>query len=88
MNTGTRDALQAAGRYIVVIVTAVIAIFGLFKAHDIAGLFTYVQSHGGELLAAISGLVSLGVAAYGVLKTHKRGVQATPVIAAQASNKK
>jgi uncharacterized membrane protein (DUF2068 family) len=88
MNTGTQDALQAAGRYIVVIVTAVIAIFGLLKAHNIAGLFAYVQTHGGELLASISGLISLGVAVYGIFKTHKRGVQATPVIAAQASNKK
>lgn len=85
--TGLMDALQAAGRYITVIIGTVIALFALFQAHDIAGLFIYVQTHGGEVLGAIAGLISLATAAYGVFKTHRRGVQATPVIASVAARK-
>lgn len=83
-NQGIIDALQAALRYIGVIVTAVIAIFGLLKAKDISGLFNYVQSHGGEVLAAVSGLISLAVALYGIFKTHKRAAQVVTVATSPA----
>lgn len=76
-NTGTVDAIQAGLRYVVVLITAIVALFGLVKAHDIAGLVNYVQTNGGTLVAAISGLVSLGTLLFGLFKTHKRGVQAS-----------
>lgn len=75
-NQGFIDSAQAAVRYIVVIVTAVIALLGLLKVHDVAGMIAYIQMNGGDVLAAISGLTAIGTAAYGVWKTHKRGVQA------------
>lgn len=80
-NTGLVDSAQAALRYITVIVTAFMAIIGFLKTKDIAGLIAYVQSSGGEIFAAISALIALAVAGYGVFKTHKRGVQAaTPAV--------
>jgi hypothetical protein len=75
-NTGLVDSIQAALRYLVVIVTFVTAVLGLLKVHDIAGIIALIQSNGGQVLGAISGLIALGTAAYGIFKTHKRGVQA------------
>lgn len=74
-NAAINDGLQAAARYIGVLITFLIAVLGLLKVHDIAGLITLVQSNGGQVLAAISGLVSLVLAAYGVFKSRKRGSQ-------------
>jgi hypothetical protein len=78
-NAGLNDSLQAAARYIGVIIGAVIAILGLLRTKDIAGLIAFVQANGGAVLAAVSGLASLAVAAYGVFKTHKRGAQLNTV---------
>jgi|SRR6266542_2665443 len=75
VNTGLVDGLQAAGRYAVVIVGFVTAILGLLKVHDLAGMITLIQNNGGSVLAAVSGLIALGTAAYGVFKSNKRGAQ-------------
>jgi hypothetical protein len=78
-NAGLIDAVTAAARYIVVIVGFITAVLGLFKTRDIAGLIAYIQSNGGEVLAAVAGLVSIGTAAYGIFKTRKRGAQVATV---------
>jgi hypothetical protein len=80
-NAGGIDAVQAAARYLVVIVTAFVAIVGFLKVHDLAGLIAYIQSNGGQLVAAVSGLIAIGTAAYGIFKTHKRGAQIATVAA-------
>jgi len=74
-NAGLIDGLQAAGRYILFLVTAFTAIIGLLKVHDIAGLIAYIQANGGQVIASISGLIALAIAAYGTFKTAKRGSQ-------------
>lgn len=80
-NAGLIDGIQAAARYTVVIIGFVTAVLGLLKVHDIAGIITLIQSNGGQVLAAISGLIALGTAAYGVFKSHKRGAQVADVAA-------
>jgi uncharacterized membrane protein (UPF0136 family) len=47
--------------------------------HDLAGLAGYVQSNLGQVVGAVSGLIALGTAAYGVLKSRKRGAQVATV---------
>lgn len=74
-NTGLIDSLQAAARYVVVLITFTTAVLGLLKVHNIAGMITLVQDNGGQVLAAVSGLIAFGTAGYGVFKSHKRGVQ-------------
>lgn len=74
-NAGLIDGVQAAARYIVVIVSFVTAVLGLFKVHDIAGIIAYIQANGGTTLAAVMSLIGLGTAAYGVFKSGKRGGQ-------------
>jgi hypothetical protein len=74
-NAGLIDGIQAAARYLVVIVTAITAILGLVKTHDIARIINYIQANGGTVFAAIAGLIGLATAAYGVIKTQKRGTQ-------------
>lgn len=78
-NAGAIDSIQAASRYLVVIVGFIISALGLLKVHDIAGMIALIQSNGGQLLAAISGLIALATAAYGVFKSHKRGNQIATV---------
>jgi hypothetical protein len=80
-NQGLIDGIQAVGRYLAVIVGFVIALLGLFKTRDIAGMIAYVQGNGGEVLGAVSGLIALGTAAYGVIKTGKRGEEIAEVAA-------
>jgi len=80
-NAGLVDGIQAAARYVVVLIGFMTAVLGLFKTHDIAGLIAYVQTHGGETLGAVSGLIALGTAAYGVFKSKKRGTQVATVAA-------
>jgi spore maturation protein SpmA len=72
---GLMDGIQSAVRYAVVLVGFTTAVLGLLKVHDIAGIIALIQSNGGTVLAAISGLIALGTAAYGVLKSQKRGTQ-------------
>lgn len=80
-NIGFIDGAQAALRYATFLITAFTAIIGFLRVRDIAGLIAFVQSSGGEIFAAISGLIALGIAGYGVFKTRKRGVQAaTPAV--------
>lgn len=74
-NAGLIDGLQAAARYIGFLITAVVAVLGLLKTRDIAGLIAYVQANGGQIAGAVSGLIALAIAAYGVFKTRKRGAQ-------------
>lgn len=78
---GALDGLQAAARYLTVIIGAVVALLGLLKTRDIAGFIAFVQNNGGEVFAAVAGLVSLGTAAYGVIKTALRGRQVAAVAA-------
>lgn len=80
-NAGIIDALQAAARYTVVLIGAVTAILGFLNAHDIAGLMAYVQANGGQITASVAGLIAIGTAAYGVLKSHRRGSQIATVAA-------
>lgn len=80
-NQGIVDSLMAGARYVAVIATALIAIVGFLKAHDVAGLSAYIQANGGDLLTAISGLIAVATAAYGIYKTHKRGAQMATVAA-------
>jgi hypothetical protein len=80
-NAGVIDGIQATSRYVVVIVGFIIAALGLLKVHDIAGLISLIQSNGGQVLSAVSGLIALATAAYGVFKTHKRGAQIATVAA-------
>lgn len=78
-NTGLIDGIQAAARYAVVLITFITAFLGLLQVRDIAGIIALIQSNGGQVLAAISGLIALGTAAYGVFKTRKRGAQIVTV---------
>jgi hypothetical protein len=78
-NAGLIDGAQAALRYIAFLITATTAILALLKAHDAAGLIAYIQANAGQIGGAISGLIALGIAAYGVFKTHKRGAQIATV---------
>jgi predicted enzyme related to lactoylglutathione lyase len=78
-NAGLIDGIQSVARYLIVIVGFVTAFLALLKVHDIAGMITLVQSNGGQVLGAISGLIALGTAAYGVFKTSKRGSQVASV---------
>lgn len=80
-NAGLIDGIQAAARYLVVIITFVTAMLGLIKVHDIAGMIGYIEANGGSTLAAVSGLIALGTAAYGVFKSQKRGAQVASVAA-------
>lgn len=78
---GMIDGLQAAARYAAFLITVVTAILGLFSKGDIVGVMNYIQTNLGEIIAAISGLIALGIAAYGTFKTWKRGAQAATVAA-------
>lgn len=80
-NAGAIDAVQAGLRYAGFLFTAVVALLGFFSAHDAAGAMAYLQTNGGQIVAAGSGLIALGISAYGVLKTHKRGAQVATVAA-------
>jgi hypothetical protein len=78
---GTVDALQATMRYIVVLVGFITTVLALVKVHDIAGLIALIQSSGGQVLGAITGIITIATMAYGIFKTRKRGVQAaTPMV--------
>lgn len=78
-DAGLIDGLQAGIRYVVVLVTFTTAVLGLLKVHDIAGIITVIQSNGGQVLAAISGLIALGTAVYGIIKSKRRGSQIAAV---------
>lgn len=80
-NAGFEDGVQAALRYLTVLITFTIAVLGLLKVHDIAGIIALIQSNGGPVLAAVSGLIALATAAYGVFKSKKRGTQIATVAA-------
>lgn len=80
-NAGAIDSIQAAARYASFLVTAVVAILGFLQAKDAVGLMAYIQSSGGQIVAAVSGLAAFGIAAYGVFKTWKRGAQVATVAA-------
>lgn len=78
---GLIDSVQAALRYIGVLITAYIAIMGLLKTRDIAGVVAYLHENIGQIGAAVSGLVAIAIAAYGIFKSHKRGAQVATVAA-------
>lgn len=80
-NAGGIDAVQAALRYTVFLITALVALAGFVRVRDVAGAVVYLQTNGGQLVAALAGLIALGTSAYGVLKTHKRGAQVATVAA-------
>lgn len=72
---GVTDAVQAALRYVVVIVGFLSGLGALIGRQDAAGAVAYVQTNLGGTVAAIFGLVGLGTALYGIYKTYKRGQQ-------------
>jgi hypothetical protein len=78
---GLIDGLQAAGRYATVILTLGVAAAAFIRVRDFAGFVAYVQANGGQFVGAVSGLIGLGVAAYGVFKSRKRGAQLSNVAA-------
>ena len=78
-NAGLIDSIQAIARYAVVIVGFVTAMLALFKVHDIAGMIAYIQANGGQTLGAVSGIIAIGTAAYGVFKSRKRAAQLVAV---------
>ncbi len=80
-NAGAIDAIQAGARYVGVIIAALIAVAGFLRTRDAAGLIAYVQANGGQVLGAVSGLIAIGTAAYGIFKSHKRGSQIATVAA-------
>lgn len=73
------DALQAAVRYVVVILGAFTTILALLKTHDIAALLDYIRSN--DFTAVVAAVISLGTMLYGIFKTGKRGAQLTSVAA-------
>lgn len=76
-NTGIMDLLTAAGRYLVVIVTAVPALLTLLGERDLLAIINYFQgADGAALLAAVIGLATL---AYGLIKTRRRGAQVVQI---------
>lgn len=75
VNAGNNDGLQAALRLVGFLFTALLAIAAFVRTRDIAGLMAYVQANGGAIIGAVSTLISLAIAAYGVIKTRKRGAQ-------------
>lgn len=78
-NAGAIDALQAAARLIVVVVTAVPILLQLIGKHDLVALIGYLQGQDGvAFIGAISGLLTI---AYAIFKTHKRGAQIATVAA-------
>lgn len=78
---GAIDALQAAARYVVVLIGFTTALLTLFKARDVVGMAAYVQENIGQTVGAVMGLIAIGTALYGVFKTHKRGAQVATVAA-------
>lgn len=80
-NAALIDGIQAVARYAVVIVGFVTAMLALFKVHDIAGMIAYIQANGGQALGAVTGIIALVTAAYGVFKSGKRGGQLAEVAA-------
>lgn len=74
-NAGLIDGLQAAGRYALVLVGFATALLAFFRSRDLAGAATYIQNNLGQAVGAVAGLISLGTALYGILKTGKRGGQ-------------
>lgn len=80
-NAGLIDGVTAAARYLTVVVSFVVAMLGLLETRDIAGMIAYIQSNGGEVLAAVVGLIGIVTAAYGIVKTWVRGSQVAEVAA-------
>lgn len=78
-SAGPIDGLQSAGRSLVVVVGFITAALGLLKVHDIAGIINLIETNGGQVLSAVSGLIAFGTMAYGVFKSYKRGTQIATV---------
>lgn len=76
---GMTDAMQAAIRYLVVIVGFLSGLGALIGQQDATAAVTYVQSNLGGAVAAVFGLVALGTAIYGIYKSWKRGQQLNAV---------
>lgn len=76
-NAGVIDLLTAAGRYVTVIAATIPILLTLFGSRDIVGIITYLQSADGvKFTSAIVGVATL---AYGLYKTHGRGIQIATV---------
>lgn len=76
-NQSLIDTATAAGRLILVILSTAPAAALLIKKHDLIALYDYFHTEQGTaLIAAITGLVSLG---YGLYKSFKRGKQVAAV---------
>jgi uncharacterized RDD family membrane protein YckC len=76
-NAGIIDLLTAAGRYLVVIATAIPILLQLLGTRNIGEIISYFRGDSGStLIAAVVGLATL---AYGLFKTRKRGAQIATV---------
>lgn len=73
-NAPIMDTMQAFGRYLVLVVTAVPVLLKLLGEHNLLGMVDYFRSTDGG--AVIAAMVGLGTMAFGLFKTHKRGTQA------------
>lgn len=82
-NAGVIDGVQAAARYVGFLIGVVTALLAFVKTRDIAGAIEYVRSNLGQTISAVTGLIGLGLAAYGVFKTHKRGAQIATVASSE-----
>lgn len=80
-SAGLIDSMQAAGRYLTVIVGFVVFLMGSVRTKDMAGAAAYIQANLGQFLSAVAGLIALGTAAYGVFRTWLRGAQIATVAA-------
>ena len=80
-NAGLIDSLQAIGRYLLVLAGFYTALAAFVRVRDFAGFVAYVQANGGQIVGAVAGLIAAGTAAYGVIKTWKRGAQVATVAA-------
>lgn len=80
-NAGIVDALTALGRYAGALFMFATALLAFVRTKDLAGMAAYLQANGGAMIGAVSGLVTAGIIAYGVVKTWFRGRQVANVAA-------
>ena len=76
-NAGLIDGIQSAARTLVILATAIPIMLSFLSKHDLVGMIGYLQSvEGAQVIATMTGL---GTIAYGIYKSHKRGVQVANV---------
>jgi hypothetical protein len=76
-NAGPLDTLYAAGRLLAVIMTSVPLLLTILGNRDFNALVEFFHGTDGKTL--VGAVVSLGVMAWGLYKSHKRGSQIATV---------